>query len=89
MLCKELEANFLNRALAVIGRTGTAAVYVNREIKHKACCLNCDRSYVKKDDAWENETCLLFVHKIPFASNKQIETLNEYLNLLCDKSIYH
>ena len=37
-----------------------------------------------------NETCLLTVDKISFASIKQIETLNKYLNwFLCDKPSYN
>ena len=91
MYCKQLcqdtlEIAFTKRTIVVTAMTGTAAVNINGETVHKACCLNCDKKNVNPDEEWMDETCLVIVDEISFASNQELEKLNDNLNQLCDTS---
>ena len=78
-LFKNLGLQFNKRTIVVTALTGAAAVSINGETTAKACKLN--NKNVSEDDEWE-ETIMIIVDEISFASKTIIENLNENLNIL-------
>ena len=83
-LCDNLNVEFNQRTIVVTALTGVAAVSINGETTSKACGLN-SKNEVSFDEEWEN-TIMIIVDEISFASKNDIEKLNENLRLKMDLS---
>ena len=83
-LCDNLNVEFNQRTIVVTALTGVAAVSINGETTSKACGLN-SKNEVSFDEEWEN-TIMIIVDEISFASKSDIEKLNENLRLKMDLS---
>ena len=56
-----------------------------KKARNKACRLNCNKDNVTKDDDWDIDACLVIVDEISFINRRDLEKMDEYLNLLNDK----
>ena len=74
----------LTKEIVVTALIGVAAVSINGETTSKAFGLN-SKNEVSFDEEWEN-TIMIIVDEISFASKSDIEKLNENLRLKMDLS---
>ena len=86
-LCQALNVEFSRHTIVVTALTGAAAVNINGETTSRACKLNKNRNNIEKCDFWAEETCMVIVDEISFCSQDDLTTLNDNLNILCDKPL--
>ena len=84
-LCQELNVEFSRHTIVVTALTGATAVNINGETTSRACKLNKNRNNIEKCDVWAEETCMVIVDEISFCSQDDLTTLNNNLNVLCDR----
>ena len=81
-LCENLNVNFDRRTIVVTAMSGSAAVSINGETAHMACCINKKAAIPQQEiERWKH-AYLLIIDEISFASKSFIEKLNKRLGQL-------
>ena len=84
-LCENLNVNFDRRTVVVTAMSGSAAVSINGETTHMACCTNKKTAIPLSEILKWRHAYLLIVDEISFASKKFLERLNQCLGQLLEK----
>jgi hypothetical protein len=81
-LCENLQINFDKRTIVVTAMSGSAAVSINGETAHMACCINTKGPIpIAEIEKWKH-AYLLIIDEISFASKAFLEHLNKCLGQL-------
>ena len=85
-LCENLNLNFDKRTIVVTAMSGSAAVSINGETTHMACCINKKTGIPMEEIKRWKHAYLLVVDEISFASKKFLERLNQCLGKLLQRT---
>jgi PIF1-like helicase len=81
-LCENLQINFDKRTIVVTAMSGSAAVSINGETAHMACCTNKRGPIpIAEIERWKH-AYLLIIDEISFASKAFLDQLNKCLGQL-------
>jgi PIF1-like helicase len=85
-LCENLQINFDKRTIVVTAMSGSAAVSINGETAHMACCTNKRGPIpIAEIERWKH-AYLLIIDEISFASKAFLDQLNKCLGQLLQKA---